>query len=988
MGPAHRVLPAANTLVPHTICLGLRWNVFLTLAIALSSLTGCQNLALPVPTSAIAAVMHGHVHGGQQPVTNSLIQLYAVGTSGVASAAQPLVTQPVYTDSNGDFSLTTYTCPSASAPVYLTSMGGFNGYGPNGAGNSAIALMAMLGPCGAITDSTFVDVNEVTTIGSIWPVASYMTSATALGSAANDATFEGAVSSINEFINVGAGTSPGTPALDSYFGDAPKLYALADIVASCVNSAGGSAGDGSPCGNLFRYAQTATGRAPDDTISAALSIAQNPTRNVEAIFDLSPPNAPFEPTLTASPSDWTLNLTIAPEAPVISPGSGTYPAGQPITLSDETPGAVLHYTLTGSQPTAASPVYTGPLTLSSTETVEAIAIEGEFTSAVAQANLAVQTPHLVFSTQPSNAIVGGALVPVPTVSIVSASGAIQTAATCPVTLTAAGGGAPVKLTGTTSMPAVNGIASFPGLSLGTAGTYTLVASCGTYGTVTSTSFNILATTLPIVQAVQSDNFVDSIGVNVHFSYPVYVASAATLELDLKNMGIRHVRDGMVTGSPSFSAIHNQLAAYGIHTLYIEPSQSMGPETSYDSYVNDVEAFEPPNEQNIVGSNSSAPVASSAAAYSSFLETAAQLVPAGYPFLGPSFTAGGDTAAFTAGGYHYASSPTVTVSGGGGNGMSCTASLGKSSYGDNQVTACSCKGGSGYSSAPSVAIVPSPSDSFGMGATAIAGVKGGTAAGCTVQNLSLAPTSYAINNLHYYQAGFMPETGGWGGGDFYGNSYGSLAYVKDQFTVTSSALPTWATEAGYYTSIPAEGALPEANLAAYIPRLLLNNFGHGVSRTYLYELLDEGVASSTLIASNPGQAEQYSYGLIHNDGSFKPSYTAISSLIALLADPGTAFTPGSLPLTISGSTSNVHQMLFQKRDGSYWLALWIAAQGYNVNTQAETPVSPQAITVTVGGTPQMQGLYQMNSTGNFSQTPESGTTLRFSVNDEVSFIKIM
>lgn len=966
---------------------GLGWKTLFSLAIALGSLTGCQNLALPAPASRVASVMRGHVHGGQQPVTNSLIQLYAVGSSGLASAAQPLVAEPVYTDNNGDFSLTTYTCPSSNTPVYLTSTGGYNGYGPKGAGNTAIALMAMLGPCGAITDETFVVINEVTTIGSIWPLASYMASTTSVGSVSNDPGFGNAVASINQFVNIGSGASPGTSTSTTYFDGANKLYALADVIASCVNSTGGAAGDGSPCGNLFGYAQIGNSPAPSDTIGAALAIARNPTRNVAAIYNLLPPNSPFQPTVTASPSDWTLELTMSPEVPVITPGSGTYPAGQLITLADPTPGAAIHFTVDGSQPTATSPVYTGALTLSSNETVEAIATEGSFTSATAQAQLAVALPHLVFTTQPSSAVVGGALVPVPSVSIVDAAGIIQPNTVCPVALTLQGTGNQGQLGGTAAASTVNGTASFSGLTINSPGTYTLVASCSNNGSATSASFNILATSQPVVQAIAADSFVDSIGVNVHFSYPSYLAIASALELDLQNLGIRHVRDGIVTNSPSFQAIHNQLASIGIGTLYIETSQAMTPQTNYDKYVSDVEAFEPPNEQNIVGSNSSAPVASSAAAYAKFLNTAAQLVPSGYPFLGPSFTAGGDTAAFTAGGFHYAAAPTVTVSGGGGNGMSCSVSLAKSSFGGNQVAGCNCKGGSGYSAAPTLTILPNATDPFGMGATAIASVQGGTAAGCTVQNLSLPKNAYAVNNLHYYQAGFMPETNGWGGGDFYNNSYGSLAYVKDQFTLTSSAMPTWASEAGYYTATPLQGALPEANLAAYIPRLLLNNLANGVSRTYLYELFDEGMATASLIATNPGQAEQYSYGLIRNDGSFKPSYTAIRSLITSLADPGTAFAPGSLPLTISGATSNVHQMLFQKRDGSYWLAVWIAASGYNLNTQAETPVSPQNITVSIGGSAQIQGLYSMDTNGILSLTPAIGQTLSFSVNDRVSLLKV-
>ncbi len=47
--------------------------------------------------------------------------------------------------------------------------------------------------------------------------------------------------------------------------------------------------------------------------------------------------------------------------PVLSPAGGTYPAAQPVAISDATPGASVHYTVNGSAPTMASPVYTEPI---------------------------------------------------------------------------------------------------------------------------------------------------------------------------------------------------------------------------------------------------------------------------------------------------------------------------------------------------------------------------------------------------------------------------------------------------------------------------------------------------------------------------------------------------------------------------------------------------------------------------------------------------
>jgi hypothetical protein len=68
--------------------------------------------------------------------------------------------------------------------------------------------------------------------------------------------------------------------------------------------------------------------------------------------------------------------TIEPLAatPVFSPAAGTYRTAQSVTISDTTPGAIIHYTISGAQPTVKSPTYTAPITISKTETLKAIAV--------------------------------------------------------------------------------------------------------------------------------------------------------------------------------------------------------------------------------------------------------------------------------------------------------------------------------------------------------------------------------------------------------------------------------------------------------------------------------------------------------------------------------------------------------------------------------------------------------------------------------------
>ena len=72
--------------------------------------------------------------------------------------------------------------------------------------------------------------------------------------------------------------------------------------------------------------------------------------------------------------------------PTFSPAAGTYTATQSVTIADTTSGATIYYTTDGTTPTTASTVYSGPISVSATETLEAIAVaSGDTASAVATA---------------------------------------------------------------------------------------------------------------------------------------------------------------------------------------------------------------------------------------------------------------------------------------------------------------------------------------------------------------------------------------------------------------------------------------------------------------------------------------------------------------------------------------------------------------------------------------------------------------------------
>ncbi len=472
--------------------LGLLLGVLLA-AVAILTMSGCglSGSAVAVPGR---DTLVGTVRGGNQPVSGSRIQLYATGTSGAGSAAQPLLSNPVESDSNGNFLIPTgFRCPSQASQIFLVAEGGNPGLA-SGTDNRALALTAMLGSCSKLSAANPIIIDEVTTVGSVWPLATYMRSPTDLGSAANDTTFQSAVSSVPEFVNLAEGSSPGTPTPTSYFAQNSKLYSLADALSDCVNSSGGSAGDGSPCGLLFTMASSAGGAPPTDTITAAMQIAQNPDNNVTGIFSLVRPNNPFQPTLPTAPSDWRMNLTYAVATPSISLSTGTYTGTQEVTISDSTAGSSVHYTTDGTVPTTSSPSYTGPISIAVSSLVQAIAVLQGSGSRVASSRLTISSAappaKLAFLQQPSNTVAQAAISPAVQVAVEDASGQPVSTTTDPVTIALVGGGG---LAGTLTVIPQNGIATFSNLTINTAGTgLTLSATSPRLSFANSTSFTISA----------------------------------------------------------------------------------------------------------------------------------------------------------------------------------------------------------------------------------------------------------------------------------------------------------------------------------------------------------------------------------------------------------------------------------------------------------------------------------------------------------------
>jgi len=309
------------------------------LALATLVLAGCSGLQMHETgvgpgSPTVVTLMQGIVHGGQQAVTGATIQLYSVGTTGYGSAATPLLptsgASVVTSDASGSFTLPSYTC-SSNSYVYLTATGG----NPQVAGsaNPDIALMAALGSCATLqanAATTFIFMDEVTTVAAVWALQQFITitpgaplSSAPGGSGATPSFTVGTSATnmqglINAFgiaqilANTTTGASPGTNTSGTQSNvESWQVNTIADILASCINS---DPVGGSPrCSSLFTAAQAGNTPAPADTLQAAWTMAQNPGKNVQNLFALSTPSAPFQP-VDNFVNDWTIGIAIVPSA--------------------------------------------------------------------------------------------------------------------------------------------------------------------------------------------------------------------------------------------------------------------------------------------------------------------------------------------------------------------------------------------------------------------------------------------------------------------------------------------------------------------------------------------------------------------------------------------------------------------------------------------------------------------------------------------------
>jgi hypothetical protein len=245
---------------------------------------------------------------------------------------------------------------------------------------------------------------------------------------------------------------------------------------------------------------------------------------------------------------------------------------------------------------------------------------------------------------------------------------------------------------------------------------------------------------------------------------------------------------------------------------------------------------------------------------------------------------------------------------------------------------------------------------------------------------IQPSSYAtqgnlsslINygNTHDYFGTRNPETAPYGGGFYNCGGYGSMQFNMCLAGMVGVNEPVVSTETGYESG----AGLSDAIIGRYEMRTLFESLSLGMSKTYLYELIDDPSGN---------------WGLLTGAFSPRPAYTAIENILALLKDVSFP-KPGKLNYTLAGQTQNVNHLLLQKSNGTFYLAIWLAVQSADPdNPSTAYNVPPQNLTLSTSTPIAGSTAYVLDDSGNLTSasTELTNGSLPVVVTDRVTLIAL-
>ena len=193
----------------------------------------------------------------------------------------------------------------------------------------------------------------------------------------------------------------------------------------------------------------------------------------------------------------------------------------------------------------------------------------------------------------------------------------------------------------------------------------------------------------------------------------------------------------------------------------------------------------------------------------------------------------------------------------------------------------------------------------------------------------------LGNMHPYPGGIPP-----------------LQNLQDEYQLASyvsGRKPVVATEIGYHTDLAFTGGnrpATERAVATYMPRIALEGYVGGITRTYIYTLADLWSPAEAQRRGFP--ASENSFGLLRWDLSRKPAFYALRNLLRAVDGASAPVpNPGGMRLAVEGAGPDVRSLLLRSANGTYSLVLWRTASVWDWVGQHDLSPTPDRVDVQLG-----------------------------------------
>lgn len=233
---------------------------------------------------------------------------------------------------------------------------------------------------------------------------------------------------------------------------------------------------------------------------------------------------------------------------------------------------------------------------------------------------------------------------------------------------------------------------------------------------------------------------------------------------------------------------------------------------------------------------------------------------------------------------------------------------------------------------------------------------------TYKHLVSVQRSIDLANIHPYSGNLKPES-------FWDEHPPNGRFVDvwiREAKNTSSSRRVWASEVGW-------NGTSELVQAKYSTRTYAWFFKRGVEKTMFFQMVDGGDGAK--------------WGILRQDLSEKPVYSAIRNFISIIDDRNATFTPSTLNYRLIGNTADIETLLLQKGNGTFDLLVWQAKSCWDRNRNVELKNPNRDLVLKLPRNVRSARVYLPLQSASPIQSLRSTSSISLSVPDHIMIVEI-